>query len=477
MSADPAFDVVIIGGGVVGSAVAYFLSADPGFAGTVAVIERDPAYRIASSSLSTSAIRQQFGTAPNIAMSAFSMDFLREVPERLAVDDEPAAISLHEPGYLILGTSAQIPGFQARHQVQREAGVAVELIGPNAMAARFPWLNVDGLGIGSLGLDKEGWFDGPALLAAYRRKARAQGVTYIPASVTALETTPGRIDAVHLDTGERLRAGTVVNAAGAWSGAVARLAGLDVPVVPRRRSIFVFDSPEKLPHAPFIFDTSGFVFRPEGHLYICGTVPRTENADDDFGLDVDHAEFDDILWPALAHRIPGFERLRMLRAWSGLYDYNLFDHSGIIGRHPDIPNFVLACGFSGHGMMHSPATGAATAELIAHNAFRSLDLSAFAFERIAERTARSPSTSTDPAPARAMGGWDSDPPRPTPAPGTILASLGAPATRKNHGWTSCHLIPRTPPRPAARPSPPSPCSPAPAPPPPSPPGTTSSWSA
>ena len=382
---DRSFDVVIVGGGVVGSSVAYFLSANPDFNGSVAVIERDPAYRTASSSLSTSAIRQQFGTLPNIAMSAWSIDFLREVPDRLGVDDQPAAIGLQEPGYLILGTDAQTPGFRARHQVQRAAGVEVELMGPNAAAARFPWLNVDGVGIASHGLGREGWFDGPALLAAYRRKARANGVTYVAAGVTGLEMAgPGQVGAVLLDTGDRIAADTVVNAAGAWSGVLGRMAGLHVPVVPRRRSIFVFDSPEKLPaDTPFIFDTSGFVFRPEGHLYICGTVPRTENADDDFSLEVDYSEFDELIWPALAHRIPGFERLRLLRGWSGLYEYNLFDHSGIIGRHPDVPNLVLACGFSGHGMMHSPATGLGTSELITYGSFRTLDLSAFAFERIA----------------------------------------------------------------------------------------------
>lgn len=382
---DASYDVVVIGGGVVGSSVAYFLSANPDFQGTVAVVERDPAYRTASSSLSTSAIRQQFGTRPNIAMSAWSIGFLRDAPDCLAVEGERPEIGLREPGYLILGTEAAIPGFRARHQLQHEAGVAVELMGPNAAAARFPWLNVDGVAIASHGQGSEGWFDGPGLLAAYRRKARSQGVTYIAASVTALEMAgPGQVGAVRLDTGERLAAGTFVNAAGAWSGQVARMAGLQVPVVPRRRSIFVFDSPEKLPpDTPFLFDTSGFVFRPEGHLYITGTVPRTENADDDFGLDVDYTEFDDLIWPALAHRIPGFERLRLLRAWSGLYEYNLFDHSGIIGRHPAVPNLVLACGFSGHGMMHSPATGLGTSELIAYGGFRTLDLSAFAFERIA----------------------------------------------------------------------------------------------
>ena len=380
----PSYDVVIIGGGVIGSSVAYHLSANSAFTGRVAVIERDPTYAASSSSLSTSAIRQQFATAANIRMSDYSIGFLRRVPELLTVDGHDAGIGLREPGYLILGTPADVPAFQARTATQHACGINTELLTPEEAGRRHPWLRVDDLGVASYGPDKEGWFDGSALLQAFKRKARAQGVDYIAGTVTGLEQAgAGRISAVLLADGGRIACGTVVNAAGPWSGAVGRMAGLDVPVVPLKRCVFVFDSPAKLPHAPFIFDTSGFIFRPEGHLYICGTTPRTENAPDDFGLEVDHALFDGVIWPALAHRIPGFERLRLLRAWAGLYEHNLFDHSAIIGWHPDAPNMMLACGFSGHGMMHSPAAGAGASELIVHGAARSVDVAPFAFERIA----------------------------------------------------------------------------------------------
>ncbi len=379
-----AFDVVIIGGGVIGSSVAYHLSANPDFTGTIAVIERDPTYTVSSSSLSTSAIRQQFGTRPNIRMSAYSIDFLRTVRERLSVGDEAAEIGLREPGYLILGTADQVTGFEAKNAEQRACGVHTELLGRDELRRRYPWLHTDDLAIASYGPEKEGWFDGPALLQALRKKARAQGVHYIADTVTGLEmASPAKVEAVHLQGGARLAAGTVVNAAGAWSGGIARMAGLELPVEPRKRCVFVFDSPEKIPHSPFIFDTSGLFFRPEGHLYLCGTTPPADNAPDDFGLDVDYALFDEIVWPALAHRIPGFERLKMLRAWAGLYEYNTFDHSAVIGRHPEIGNFIFACGFSGHGMMHSPAAGAATSEVIVYGASRSIDIEPFAFERIA----------------------------------------------------------------------------------------------
>ena len=377
------FDVVIVGGGVIGSSIAYHLTANPDFGGSVAVIEPDPTYAGASSSLSTSAIRQQFGQAPNIAMSAFGIEFLRRVPELLAVDGDAASISLREPGYLILGGPSQVALFQAKAEAQHAGGASTELLTPEETARRHPWLNLDGIAIASYGPDKEGWFDGPALLAAFRRKARAQGVTYIADRVVGLEREGSRIGAVRLAGGGRLRAGTLVNAAGAWSAGVAKLAGLEVPVVPRKRCVYVFDSPLKLPDAPFLFDTSGFFVRPEGHLYICGTTPPHENADDDFSLEVDHALFEETIWPALAHRVPGFEQLRMLRAWAGLYEYNLFDHSSLIGPHPEVPNFILACGFSGHGMMHSPATGAGVSDLVTYGEYRSIDLTAFGIERIA----------------------------------------------------------------------------------------------
>ena len=379
------FDVVIIGGGAVGSAIAYFLGANPDFTGSVAVVERDPSYERASSSLSTSAIRQQFGTKPNITMSAYSIEFLRDAKNRLSTADAPAEISLREQGYLILGAPEHVTAFEERHAVQRACGCATQLLSPNEMKRRFPWLNVEGVGIGAYGPEKEGWFDGPGLMQAYKRKARALGATYLAAEVVGLaKSAPGRIDGVLLDSGETLGAGIVVNAAGCWSGQIARMAGVTLPVVPRKRCIFVFDSPEKLPQAPFVFDPGGALFRPEGHLYICGIDPLTENAEDDFSMEVDYKIFDELIWPALANRVPGFEQLKMLRAWAGLYEYNLFDHSGVIGRHPDISNFIFSTGFSGHGMMHSPATGCSTSELIVYGESRSLDISAFAYERIAE---------------------------------------------------------------------------------------------
>ena len=381
---DRTFDVVIVGGGVIGSSIAYFLSADPGFNGTIAVVERDPRYLASSSSLSTSAIRQQFGSPPNIAMSAFSIDFMRRVGDLLAVDDMPIDIGLREPGYLILALPEQADLLRRKHDTQRAMGIDVELLDRDAIAARAPWINTDDIELASYGRSGEGWFDGPGLMQAFKRKARSNGAEYVAATVVGLDKGgAGRLDTVRLDNGDRLAAGTIVLAAGPWSGQVARMAGVDLPVVPRKRTVFVFDSPQKMPNGPFHFDASGLWFRPEGHLYLCGREPMIDNADDDFGIEVDHDQFEEDVWPRLAHRVPGFEQLRLLRAWAGLYEYNTFDHSAIIGRHPDVANLVIATGFSGHGMMHSPATGAGVRDLIAHGHYREIDLTPFGIERIA----------------------------------------------------------------------------------------------
>lgn len=379
-----AHDVVIIGGGVIGSAIAYFLSANRDFNGRVCVIERDPLYRTASSMLSTSSIRQQFATLPNIGMSQYSIGFLRDANATLAVDGESAEIGLKEPGYLFLCPPHRAADFARNHELQVSAGVSADLLQPRDLERRFGWINTDGIGLGSQGVTGEGWFDGPGLLQALRRKARHQGVEYVATSAIGLEKSPaGSITAVQLADGRRLACGVVVNAAGAWAGQVAKMAALDVPVVPHKRCVFVFQTPARFEPALFVHDTSGVFFRPEGPVFICGTTPPQENAPDDFSLDVDHGLFDELIWPALAHRVPEFEQLRLLRAWAGFYEYNIYDQSAFLGSHPEIKNFILATGFSGHGMMHSPAAGLGISELITYGKYRTLDLAPFAFERMA----------------------------------------------------------------------------------------------
>lgn len=376
-------DVAIIGGGAIGSAVAYFLLSDPAWKGRVTVVERDPAYKRASSALSASSIRQQFSTPENIRMSRFGFQFLREIQTHLGVDGDPIDIGLHVAGYLYLATPAHAAVLRENHAIQRAEGAEIALLAPDEIAARFPWISTEGVALGSLGLSGEGWFDGYGLVQAFRRKARALGAVYLAAEAVGFERAGARIAAVKLANGETLACGTAVNAAGPWARAVAAMAGAALPVEARRRCIFVFDARRRLADCPLVIDTSGVFFRAEGAYFIAGTSPPKSEDLHELPLEVDHRQFDEVLWPALAARVPAFEAIKPVNAWAGYYEYNTFDQNAVLGPHPEIGNFLFANGFSGHGIQQAPAAGRAIAELIVHGRYRSLDLSTFGYERIA----------------------------------------------------------------------------------------------
>jgi glycine/D-amino acid oxidase-like deaminating enzyme len=378
--------VVIIGGGAIGSAIAHFLCADPAFRGAVTVVERDPTYARASSALSASAIRQQFSTAVNIDIGRFGIEFLRRAGEHLEVDGERPQIGLVEPGYLYLASADGAPILERNHALQRERGVDVALLDADALRRRFGWLSTEGIALGSLGLSGEGWFDAYTLMQAFRRKARSQGARYVTAEACGFETRAHSIAAVVLADGSSIAGDVFVNAAGPWAASVARWLDVDLPVRARKRCVFVFDCATPIEGCPLVIDPSGVWFRPEGpRRFLCGVSPDAADDADDLPLTVDHALFEDVIWPALALRVPAFEALRQTQSWAGYYEFNTFDHNGIVGRHPGWPNFLFANGFSGHGMQQSPAVGRGVAELVVHGGYRTLDLSALAFDRIARR--------------------------------------------------------------------------------------------
>lgn len=374
------YDVVIVGGAIVGSAVAWFLKGEMGFEGSVAVIERDATYARSATTLSAASIRQQFSTPENIRLSRFGLDFLRSVRERFGED---ADVAFREEGYLLLASPAGRGVLEANHAVQTAEGADVVLLEPDALASRFPWLSTDGVALGSLGQSGEGWFDAHALLQLLRRGARSRDVSYIEAEVVGIERSNGRIVGVVLGDGTEIGCGTLVNAAGPQAGAIAALAGTKLPVGPRKRSVFVFRCREPVGRMPLLVDTSGVWVRPEGDVYITGMSPPGDKDPETDDLDVDYALFDDVIWPALATRVPAFEAIRMERAWAGHYDYNALDQNAVIGPHPEIANLVFANGFSGHGLQQAPAAGRAVAELILHGRFVALDLSVFGYGRIA----------------------------------------------------------------------------------------------
>jgi len=377
-------DVVIVGGGAVGSSVAWWLTRDPAWRGRVTVIERDPTYARASSALSASSIRQQFSTPLNIHLSRFGIGFLRQVGELLSVESEPPVdLGLKEPGYLFLASAAGEAILRDNHAVQRTENAAVELLEPAALKARFPWMDTDGVVLASHGVANEGWFDGPGLMQAFRRKARVQGAAYLHDEVVGMDVAQDRVTTLRLASGKVLAAGHVVNAAGCWSASVAAMAGVPLPVEARRRSVFVFDCREKVEPMPLVIDTTGVWFRPEGKFYLGGISPPEEQDPPGLPLEVNHAEWDEYVWPALAARAPAFGAVKVVNAWAGYYEYNTFDQNGIVGPHPQIANLVFATGFSGHGIQQSPAVGRAVAEWLTHGRYMSLDLAPFGFDRIA----------------------------------------------------------------------------------------------
>ena len=376
--------VVIIGGGIVGCSIAYHLAIHPLFDGMVTIVERDPTYTRASSALSASSIRVQFSTPVNIALSQFGLSFIKRAPLDLAVDGDAPVLGLREPGYLYLVPESGVAQLRENHAIQTAAGGDVSLLEPAPLARRFPWLNTEGVALGSLGETGEGWFNGPLLHQSLRAKARSLGVLTVARAATGFIRRQGAIGGVILEDGSELLAETVINAAGGWAGEVASWVGVKLPIRPRRRMVFSFACRADLPAFPLLIDTSGIWVRPEGQGYICGFSPGPGEEDpDEPPLEFDETIFHDRIWPVLAERVPAFEQVKPTGGWAGYYDMNLSDHNGVVGAHPAVPSLLHAAGFSGHGMQHAPGIGRGMAELIAQGRFTTLDLSPLATERLA----------------------------------------------------------------------------------------------
>lgn len=384
MSTTETFDVVIVGGAVTGSSTAYHLAANPDFRGRVLVIEKDPSYQRCASALSAASIRQQYSSAINIEISLFGIEFLRSIGERLSVNGEQPHIDLHEGGYLFLAGEQGKSILAENHALQTRLGADIIFMEPDALQARFPWLNVDGVAAGSWGQSGEGWFDGYGLMQAFRRKARALGVDYRNATATGLSLGDGRVTSVQLSDGATISCGAVVNAAGAGGAALARAAGIQIPIHNKKRMIFTFDCRENLASFPLLIDATGVYARPEGKGFICGSAPPPEQDPDSEEFEVDYNFFDEVVWPVLAARVPAFERIKPGRAWAGHYDMNMFDHNAFVGAVPEPGNFYLANGFSGHGLQQSPAIGRGLSELIIYGRYTTLDLTALSFTRFLE---------------------------------------------------------------------------------------------
>jgi sarcosine oxidase len=225
-------------------------------------------------------------------------------------------------------------------------------------------------------------------MTLFRKAAVAQGAAVIAGEIAGLEISGHSVASVSLSSGERLGCGAFVNAAGAGAGRIAAMAGLDLPVGPRKRYVYVLDCPAATPElhaAPLTVEPGGVYFRPEGRHFICGLSPDEEDEPQELNWEVDYEWFEDRIWPVLAARVPLFEAIKVINAWTGHYDYNALDQNAVIGPHPDIVNFYFANGYSGHGLQQGPASGNAIAELIVEGRYRTIDLSRFGYARIRDK--------------------------------------------------------------------------------------------
>ena len=378
------YDVVIVGGAMMGSSSAWWLSQNPDFDGRILVVERDPNYEFASTSHTNSCIRQQFSNEINIRISQFGVEFVKGFKDFMK-DPEAPEIALHDYGYMYMAGEERLASvLRECQEIQSALGAGTRIMTPEEVAAEYPFYNMDGVVLCSHNPLNEGYFDGGTIFDWFRRKARANGVEYIHNAVTAMDRDGDTITAIRLETGETVACGTVVNASGPRAAVTAKMAGLDIPVEPRRRYTFIFDCEDDLGRdLPLTIDPSGCHMRSDGRYFLAGCPPMGEDkamAFDDFSYEDD--VWEEKLWPVLANRVPAFERIKVVNSWAGHYAYNTLDQNAVIGPHPEVSNFLFCNGFSGHGLQQSPAMGRGISELVTYGGYRTLDMTDLGYQRI-----------------------------------------------------------------------------------------------
>jgi len=354
-------EVVIIGGGIMGASIAWHLTE----AGChdVLIVERESHQGKGSTGKSMGGVRAQFATAPNIQMSLYSIPFYAAFEERLGLPSE-----YRGQGYLFVATKqAHLDYLGTNQRLQKSLGLQqVRMLARDEIVAMVPQLRSDDI-LGGSFCPTDGFVDPYSVMVGFTTRACEQGAKlWRSTEVTGITVTGGKVSSVETSRGP-VSAPTVVNAAGPWAAQVAALAGIDLPVEPLRRQLIPTEPFDGVSHAiPMVIDmTNGFHFRPEslGFLLAWNDPEETPGYKTDF-----EPSFIEKVLIRAADRVPCFENLAVnpKRAWAGLYEMSP-DHHAIIGQTTEVPGFFCANGFSGHGVMHAPATGRIVADLILHD--------------------------------------------------------------------------------------------------------------
>lgn len=384
------YDVVIVGGAMYGSSVAWWTARNPDFDGSILVVERDPTYEFTSTSHTNSCIRQQFSNEVNIKISQFGVEFIKNFQAFFDNDDRVPEIVLQSYGYMYLADNDEFSQtLKESQEIQQKLGSGTKHMSAEEIKEAYPFYNMDDILVGNHNLIDEGYFDGNTIFDWWKRSAREHGAEYICNEVTGmgLNNAGTSVETITLQTGEIISCGKVVNCAGSRAVVVSRMAGIEIPVEPRKRYTFIFDAEQPLDRdLPLTIDPTGVHMRTDGQYYLAGCPMSIGGAEDvapDYDdFEQDHSLWEQYVWPIIATRIPQFEAIKLTNSWAGHYAFNTLDQNAIIGPHTKVQNFIFVNGFSGHGFQQSPAMGRGVSELITYGEYRTIDLSAFGFDRI-----------------------------------------------------------------------------------------------
>ena len=381
------YDVVIIGGAIMGSSTAWFLSQNPDFNGTILVVEKDRKYEFCSTAHTTSCIRQQFSTKLNVEISQFAADFINNFQEYMDNDARVPKLAIKSFGYMYLaGDEDFAKNLRSNQKVQAASGAATELLTPEEIKSRYPFYNVEDIKLGSINLVNEGYWDSITVFEWMKNKAQENGVEYVENEVTELKknNSGDRICSIKLASGETISGEKFVNATGPRAASTSKMAGIKIPVEPRKRYSWIFKAKNPLDRdLPLTIDPSGFHVRENGGgTYQAGGHGAYDPAVDFDDFTMDNELWENTVWPILFNRIPQFDSLKLISQWAGHYAMNTVDQNAIVGPHNIIQNFFFLNGFSGHGTQQAPAMGRATAELLIYDTFKTIDMSAFKYERL-----------------------------------------------------------------------------------------------